>query len=114
MTETLKTVPDITIEEVTDFLATAKDIFVCHCFRLMLSKGVTWEEIFSTITVRIPGALDDERGKLIAALQDSATKIDLTPNDFSRLGISLSDFLHQFKLDNWEKFSQKLEGERGK
>ena len=103
--------PEIPIEEMTDFVATAQDLLACYCFRLLLSRGMTWEDIFRTITVRITNGRENESRGLIATLQESAAQIDLTPDDFSRLGISPKDFRRQFILYNREKFSQPSQGE---
>ncbi|MBP0021287.1 MAG: hypothetical protein J7647_27505, partial [Cyanobacteria bacterium SBLK] len=103
--------PEIPIEEMTDFVTTSKDLLACYCFRLLLSQGMTWEDIFRSITVRINNGFDNEGRSLIADLQDAAEKIDLTPDDFSRLGISPREFRSRFIVYNRDKFSPKTEEE---
>ncbi|MBP0022270.1 MAG: hypothetical protein J7647_32530 [Cyanobacteria bacterium SBLK] len=103
--------PEIPIEEMTDFIATSKDLLACYCFRLLLSQGMTWEDIFRSITVRITNGRDNEGREVIAILQDAAAKIDLKPDDFSQLGITPRDFRSQFIVCNRDKFRPQLEGE---
>ncbi|MEM9543315.1 MAG: hypothetical protein AAGA60_27970 [Cyanobacteria bacterium P01_E01_bin.42] len=103
--------PEIPIEEMTDFIATSKDLLACYCFRFLLSQGMTWEDIFSTLTVRITNGCDNEGRSLIADLQDAAAKIDLTPDDFSQLRITPREFRSRFIVYNREKFRQQSEVE---
>ena len=85
-------------QDALDFLDGAKDIFLCHYFAFILSQGLTWEEIFRTLTYRIRD--NDEKGKegsLSAAevkrhLQLAAESLELKAEDFPRLQISPFEF----------------------
>ncbi|MBP0020188.1 MAG: hypothetical protein J7647_21865 [Cyanobacteria bacterium SBLK] len=78
-----------------DFLDGAKDALACHCFALMLSQGLTWEEIFQSLTCRMN--TNDEKGKeMVGQLQQVAEVLDLTQYDFPQLSITAFDFENQY------------------
>ncbi len=68
-------------EECFNAIDLAKYGLAKHCFRLMLSEGLTWSDILSTIGDRL--LYEGRDAEIVDQLKEMGQEIALTPSDFS-------------------------------